>query len=170
MSSSISIALLLRKATAGLTKTATGGKLVFLNFVVGGGASACANFCNTLCMRYTEIEKGIEVYSDDKLSEPVGISKKCAESAVKQTAVSRMMMSIVAMGIPTFMLMVMDKMRLVPKSKFPKLFVEVPTVAFGLFMGLPLSVAYFPPVSTLSGPQLEPEFKKYETVYFSKGL
>ena len=143
--------MLLRKATAGVTSRASGGMLVFLNFIVGGGASACANFCNTLCMRYTEIEKGIQVYSDEKLSEPAGVSKVCAESAVKQTAISRMMMSIFALGIPTALLMVMDKIGMVPKAKIPKLMMEVPTVAFGLFMGLPLSVAYFPPISTLPG-------------------
>ena len=81
-----------------------------------------------------------------------------------------MMMSIFAMGIPTGMLMVMDKMGMVPRAKIPKLLIEVPTVAFGLFMGLPLSVAYFPPISTLPGSNLEPELKKYETIYFSKGL
>ena len=82
VSSSIFIATLLRKITAGATKSARGSKLVLLNFLVGASASAAANFCNTFCMRYTEIDKGILVFQDEKLEKTIGVSKKCAESAV----------------------------------------------------------------------------------------
>ena len=68
ISSSIFVGLSLRKLTAGMTKTATGKKLLLLNLLVGASASGCANFCNTICMRYTEIEKGITVYSDENMT------------------------------------------------------------------------------------------------------
>jgi hypothetical protein len=65
--SSLSVAITLRKLTSGITKTATGKKLLVLNTFVGGSAGACVSFCNTYCMRYAETEKGIDVFSDEKV-------------------------------------------------------------------------------------------------------
>lgn len=59
ISSSITVAVTLRKMTAKMTATATGKKLLLLNCLVGATAGGCASFCNTMCMRYAEIEKGI---------------------------------------------------------------------------------------------------------------
>ena len=83
VASSMMIATAMRKATSGLTKGATREKIVFLNYLVGGSAAACANFSNAWCMRYAEMQKGIEVYKDEKLTESVGISQRCAVSAVQ---------------------------------------------------------------------------------------
>lgn len=63
--SSVSVALGLRRLTAGITKTATGKKLLLINTFVGATASGTASFCNTLFMRYAEIEKGIMCYEDE---------------------------------------------------------------------------------------------------------
>ena len=98
--SSLSVAITLRKLTAGITKTATGKKLLVLNTFVGGSAGACASFCNTYCMRYAETEKGIDVFSDEKVQNKAGVSKECAKSAVTETATSRAAMSAVSVGIP----------------------------------------------------------------------
>lgn len=78
ISSSVSVAMFLRMATAGATKKATGAKLLMLNCMVGSTAGACASFCNTMCMRYAEIEKGIDVCEDHELKKKIGISKVCA--------------------------------------------------------------------------------------------
>ena len=51
--------MLLRKLTQGMTKTASGKKLLLLNTFVGGTAGACASFCNTFFMRKAEMDKGI---------------------------------------------------------------------------------------------------------------
>ena len=59
ISSSVSVAILLRKLTEGMTKTASGRKLLLLNTFVGGSAGACASFCNTFFMRKAEMDKGI---------------------------------------------------------------------------------------------------------------
>ena len=121
-------------------------------------------------MRYAEIEKGIEVFADEKLTESVGTSKACAESAVKQTALSRMLMSAIVLGLPTALIVGSNKLGIVPKAKVPKFLFDVQMCIMGLLFGLPLSVAYFPPVASLPSKQLEPEFKDYERIYFSKGL
>lgn len=51
VTAALSVSVTLRKLTAGLTKTATGSKLLILNAAVGGTAGACASFCNTYFMR-----------------------------------------------------------------------------------------------------------------------
>jgi len=76
--SSVGMGLTLRKLTKNITATATGKKLLLVNLLVSATASGCANFCNTLCMRYTEINKGINVYSDIDMKKNEGISVKCA--------------------------------------------------------------------------------------------
>tara|TARA_B110001450_G_C17584655_1_gene466444 strand:- start:402 stop:1115 length:714 start_codon:yes stop_codon:yes gene_type:complete len=73
--SSLSVAITLRKLTAGVTKTATGKKLLLLNTLVGGTAGACASFCNTYFMRMAETEKGIDVFADEELTKKAGVSK-----------------------------------------------------------------------------------------------
>lgn len=170
IASSLSIAVVMRKATAGVTKGATGFKLIFLNSLVATCSSGSANFFNSLTMRYAEIEKGIAVYSDEKLHDYLGTSQMCASSAVYQTALSRIMLSVFCLGIPTIMLYFFEKMKVIPKAKGPKLVFESCCVTFGLFAGLPLSVATFPAIGHRTSAHIEPQFKNYEIVYFSKGL
>jgi len=78
VSSSIFVGVTLRKLTAGLTKTATGKRLLLLNTLVGCTAGACASFCNTSCMRRAEVDKGISVYQNEDLDQHAGISKVAA--------------------------------------------------------------------------------------------
>ena len=100
MTSSMVVSLGVRKLSAPMTKGATGKKLLFLNFLVGASGSMAANFINCLCMRYPEIDRGLTVYSDNKLTQPVGISKICASSAVYETAYSRIIMSFLCLVFP----------------------------------------------------------------------
>lgn len=97
------------------------------------------------------------------------MSKKCAEKAVYNTAVSRMAMSGIALSIPTFMMMGLRNVGLMPSAKIPKLILELSCVGTGLYFGLPLSVATFPNKQIALGKDLEPEFAKYDNVYYSRG-
>lgn len=65
MGSALTVAVGLRKLTGGMTKTATGAKLLLLNTLVGSVAGGTASFCNTYCMRMAETEKGIDVFTDE---------------------------------------------------------------------------------------------------------
>lgn len=56
VSSSLLVAITLRKLTQNLTRTATGTKLILLNTLVGSLASASAGFCNTTLMRKPEVD------------------------------------------------------------------------------------------------------------------
>lgn len=51
VTSALFVSISLRKITSGLTKTATGSRLLFLNALVGSVASGTAGFCNTTCIR-----------------------------------------------------------------------------------------------------------------------
>jgi len=168
--SSVGMGVTLRKLTAGITSRSTGMKLFFINFIVSAFSSGTAGFCNSLCMRYPEITKGIKVYSDPNLENYVGISKKSAESAVYETASSRFVMSLTCMGVPTLMLLGLGSMGMVPKGKAPKTLFEIFMIAFGLYVGLPISVAVFPSLTAKNGKDLEEEFHKHDKIFFNKGL
>jgi len=63
-SASVGVGLGLRALTSGITKTATGKKLLVLNALIGGLAGGTASFVNTYMMRKAEMEKGIGVFED----------------------------------------------------------------------------------------------------------
>ncbi len=160
----------MRKLTAGMIVGISGKKLLLINFAVSAAASMSANFCNSLCMRYPEIEKGIEVFSDEELKVPAGISQKCAESAVYETAYSRVAMSFMVLAIPVALVLASGKMGIKPKGTFAKNLLQMTTIGLGLQLGLPMSVAIFPPVSIKNGSELEESFHIHEKIYFNKGL
>ena len=145
--SALTVAILLRKMTGGMTKTATGTKLLLLNTLVGGTAGACASFCNTYCMRMAETEKGINVYKDEKLEQLAGVSKLAATSAVTETAASRSCMSLSSVGIPAMLIIALKGIGISPQGKVLKNLLEINCVGLALLVGLPGSVSVFPPVS-----------------------
>lgn len=49
-----------------------------MNSLVNLTANATGNFLNTYSMRRTEMQKGIEVFRDEQMTDKVGISKICA--------------------------------------------------------------------------------------------
>ena len=163
--------MFLRILTAGATKRATGSKLLMLNCMVGATAGGCASFCNTLCMRYAEIEKGIDICEDKELTKKIGISKVCAKNAVIETSMSRSAMSVSSVFIPAALIVMLGGMGIAPQSFVAKSTLEVLCVGTALRIGLPLSVSIFPPISEKeTSGEMEEEFKKYKMVYFSKGL
>jgi len=168
--SSLSVAITLRKLTAGVTKTAKGKKLLLLNTLVGGSAGACASFCNTYFMRMAETEKGIDVFADEKLTKKAGVSKVCAKSAVTETAWSRAAMSASSVSIPAILILALGAVGISPANKVFKNIVEINCVATGLLIGLPFSVSIFPPVSIKNGKELETDFHSHDKIYFNKGL
>jgi len=160
--SSITVASGLRKLTANATRTATGKKLLLLNTLVGATAGGCASFCNTLCMRYAEIEKGIDIASDSECEKTVGISKICAKNAVVETSISRAIMSISSVTIPSGIILSLGLVGIAPTAFAQKTVLEVLCVGGALRVGLPMSVAVFPPITMKNGSDVEPEFKEYK--------
>ena len=165
---SVGVGVSLRKLTSGMTKSATGNKLLILNFLVAASASGSANYCNTMIMRYQETKKGITVYKDQDLTIPVGVSSVCATKAVTETAQSRVCMSYMCIGIPTFSMLMMSALGVMPKARGPKFIAEIGCISVGLLIALPFSLSIFPPTSSLPGKKTE--FPEEDMLYFNKGL
>ena len=68
------------------------------------------------------------------------------------------------------MMMGISSMGMMPRVKGLKMVTEVGCVGVGLWLGLPLSVATFPNLTVVKGNTCEPEFHKYEKVYFNRGM
>lgn len=83
---------------------------------------------------------------------------------------SRSAMSMCSVTIPCVLILSLGLIGIAPKTKLLQTVLEVNCIGVALFVGLPFSVAIFPPVSQKKGDELEPEFKKYDNVFFSKGL
>ena len=162
--------LSLRKLSAGMTKKATGTGLLLLNTMVGATAGAAASFCNTYAMRYAEINKGIEIFGDEKMTNKLGISKLAAKSAVTETSMSRAIMSSSSVIIPTTLILMLKMIGISPQAQVAKTAVETLCIVTALRVGLPLSVSVFPPISERPSKEMEVEFHSQEKVYFSKGL
>ena len=79
-------------------------------------------------------------------------------------------MSASSVIIPTFFILTLAKIGISPKGKVLKTLVEFNCVIAALLIGFPFSVSIFPPMSIKQGKDLEPEFKSYDKIYFSKGL
>ena len=65
VSSAVMVGLGMRKITEPYIKTASGRKLLVLNTFVAATANSAASFCNTSFMRRAEVQKGINVCSDE---------------------------------------------------------------------------------------------------------
>ena len=80
VSSSMSVAYILRKITnSRSSKMATGRTLLLMNVLVNGTANATANFMNAYFMRKAEAKNGIDMFADKTLQKKVGVSRLAAE-------------------------------------------------------------------------------------------
>lgn len=120
-------------------------------------AVASAGFLNSYCMRMSEMKQGIAIYNEDE--EYIGISKKSAEKAVIQTALSRTILPMPVFFIPGISMFLLDKMGLIPSAKVPKTILELSVLAVALWVALPLSVSLFPQKGEISVNDVEPEFR-----------
>jgi hypothetical protein len=51
-----------------MTRRASGSRLLIMNTVISSVASGIAAYFNTTCIRQAEINNGIQVYSDPKMT------------------------------------------------------------------------------------------------------
>ena len=170
LTSSITIAVGMRKILEPFARGGSASKQILFNGIVAVSGSAAANFFNTMAMRYTEIDKGITMYKDEQLTQDIGISKKGAEMAVYNTAISRMCMSLFVLSTPTTIMLFSRMLGFAPAGKAPKMLFDVTSIGLGLYIGLPLSVATFPSISKTGGKNLEEPFHQHEHVYYNRGM
>jgi hypothetical protein len=78
-------------------------------------ALSISGFLNAWIMRRTEMQKGIDVLEPETM-EPVGVSKNCAQKAVYQTAVTRILFNVLIF-YPPMVILAIERMHLRPKHR-----------------------------------------------------
>ncbi|KAH3786577.1 sideroflexin-5-like [Dreissena polymorpha] len=170
VTSAISIAVGLSYLIKKASRFSASTKLLIQRFVPYP-AVACANICNVLLMRNTELTEGISVM--DKDHNVVGSSKIAAKRAVFSTAGTRVVLPAPILIIPPIVMTFLEKTRFLqrnPRFHLP-LNALACTISFGL--ALPATVAMFPQYATIATKDLEPEIQaatSEETLIYNKGL
>lgn len=152
----IGTSLGIRQLLSPLTKGKTGAGVVFVSTLSTYVACALAGFANCYLMRQTELNKGINVINPET-NQPLGLSKKCAEVAVYNTAVSRFGMAA-PLFIPAILFFAFDKIKMVPTQKHARILFEMGLCFLNCYMAVPLSVAMFPKYGKISAAEIEAEF------------
>jgi hypothetical protein len=143
VSSSIIVALSLRKGAMKWTKNMTGSNLIVANSITAFGGSATAGYLNAYAMRQTEIIKGIDVMDPAEPSKPIGIkSSAAAKIAVSQTANSRVVGTIPLL-FPSLVFLLFDKMKIMPHRFWPKTLVQGIVFCLELYIAIPMGVAFY---------------------------
>ena len=151
VTSAILVAMGMRALTAPAAKSATGTELMLLNTIVACVSGAAASYCNTTFMRKAEVDRGIQVCSDKELTNVVGTSKIAAQSAVRETAISRSICSVVGFLLPIIFVMLVGLLGVHPVSTRGKIAVECFCILMSLRVNLPFSMSIFPPLSVKKG-------------------
>ncbi|KAL8425674.1 hypothetical protein Efla_003994 [Eimeria flavescens] len=140
-------------------------------------AVAGANVANIYCMRGHECINGIQVFTEG--GQPLGISKRAGVEAVKQTAISRVVIPLPILLLPKPIISFFNVALPVTRSNaFVKVLTEMSVIYGCVNVGLPLGVAVFPSSGSLPVSQLEPEFEGLKDengspvtrVVFNKGI
>jgi len=162
----VSLSFMIKRAN-GLSPTV---KLLIQKFVPFP-AVATASTCNVLLMRNSELSEGIEVF--DRNENNVGTSKVAAKKALKETAITRMVLPAPILLIPPVVMTAFEKTKWLQRNMRFHLPLNalVTTLSFGL--ALPVAIALFPHISQITKEELEEELQKNtaeEILYYNKGL
>ncbi|XP_076439620.1 sideroflexin-5-like [Babylonia areolata] len=162
----VGLSLLIRRAS-GFSHTT---KMLIQRFVPFP-AVATASTCNVVLMRNSELVEGIEVF--DKANNTIATSKAAAKKALGETALTRMFLPAPILLIPPVVMNFLEKTRFL--RTYPKMHLPMNAVVCTLSFGfaLPVAIALFPQVSSISKDALEPEVQKLtsdDVVYYNKGL
>lgn len=126
-------------------------------------AVVVANTINMFCMRSKELIDGIEVI-DSKTGKKLGHSRKAAQEAVSETAISRAIISAGVLFVPPLIDNVLQqridlKYANHPRLRLIKTSVLVVVCAACFYAVLPVSVAAFTQYKKMPVSKLEPELK-----------
>lgn len=142
VSTSIGVGLGVRKLLTPYSNHFKGPRQLFFNFLISFAAVGTASFANCLLMRSKEMKEGIMLR--DKEGNEVGKSQIIGRKAVLQTGVTRYIMPIAPLLIPTVTFYFLEKKKLVPKNRIAKLFVDTAVFMAALTFAPPLACAVFP--------------------------
>jgi hypothetical protein len=156
VTASIGVGLGIRKVLSPFEPHFKSKKGLFLNFLISFCAVGSANFVNLLLMRSKEMKEGIML--QDQQGNEVGKSKTIGRTAVLQTGLTRYVMPIGPLLIPTLTFYLMEKRKLIPKNRFLKMSVETLVFLAALTFAPPMATAIFPQTAVAQVSKLENEF------------
>ena len=137
VTTSLSVGLGMRRILNPIAKSMKGPSKLFINFLISLSAVGSAGFLNLLIMRSKEIKEGI-MLSDSNGNE-VGKSKIIGRKAVVSTAMTRLLMPIPPLLLPTITFYVMEKKRLIPRNRYLKGILDATIFFTYLSLGPPLA-------------------------------
>lgn len=103
------------------------------------------------------MQKGISVLHPET-GKDLGKSKKCAREAVVNTAISRIFLNV-TIFLPPIALVIIEKMKCMPKNFYLKTFLELVLISGELYLAVPTGIAMFPQTATIEANKLEVEFQ-----------
>uniref|UniRef100_A0A0R3RWD1 Sideroflexin-5 n=1 Tax=Elaeophora elaphi TaxID=1147741 RepID=A0A0R3RWD1_9BILA len=147
-------------------------KRVIIQRFVPLPATSLASSLNVLCMRWNELESGINVY--DSSQNVIGVSKNAAKKAVMDTTLTRALLPIPVLMIPPCVMPLLEKKyQWITKSTTRHIFISAIVCIFSFGFSLPISLAIFPQESQISRNNLEPEIREKTTqeyLFYNRGL
>lgn len=132
-----------------------------MNTVSAFFACSTAGFLNALVMRYTELEKGIDVFDPNNQEDIIGKSKIAAKKAVVQTAVSRYILTV-TIFIPSMLLFAIERAKIMPRNFALKTTLELSLFFCELYLAVPLAIAAYPQYGVIKREEMEPELREWK--------
>ena len=181
---SCGLALITRTMFAKQIGKFTGAKLVVANASLSYICAAPAGAANVTLMRYKEVDQGIMV-QNRKGDVEYGKSKQAGKNAIRETAISRCVLPIPVLFLPSVFNGILSKLRLMPKNQAASKLIELSFVLCSLTFALPMSIAMFEQRSSLSRTNIDEEMREIkpkeedeenkdkefvDMFYFNKGL
>lgn len=176
VTASISIGLGMRRLLTPYSKHFKGPAQLFFNFLINVTAIGCAGVLNVLIMRSKEMKEGITL--TDVNGNEIGKSPMIGKDAVVKTALSRVILPIPPLLLPTIAFYLMERRNMMPKNRFVKILVETGIFFGSMAFAPPLCCAIFEQTSKVDVSTLEPEFHNIKDskgdlikeLYYNKGL
>lgn len=156
VTSSIAVALTVRKALSGWTHNLHGSKLIIANSISSFFACSTAGYLNAHFMRKTELERGIDIHDDE--GKYHGKSKIAAHRAVNQTANSRFFLAV-PIFIPPFILYAIERKNMMPRNFYLRTLLEISAISFELYCAVPFAIGAYPQYGHLRVDEVEEEFR-----------
>ncbi|CAI2374405.1 unnamed protein product [Moneuplotes crassus] len=175
VSTSIGIGLGVKALLNPLAKNLKGPSQIFINFLITLSAVGSAGFLNLLIMRSKEIKDGISLIDNE--GNDRGKSKIIGKSAVINTALTRFIMPIPPLIVPTVLFYFIEN-NLKKRHRLVKLGVEIGTFFACLSFGPPIACGLFEQNIKAHISGLEPEFQNLKDshgnqvteLWYNKGL
>ncbi|XP_034081452.1 sideroflexin-4 isoform X2 [Gymnodraco acuticeps] len=133
--------------------------------------SAAVAFISVYTVRSEESQTGIKVF--DSNGNLVGLSKAAGQKAVKETALSRAALFGTTAAVPSLLITLLWRTRVIQKSSVLIAPLRYMSVAIGFGLMIPVSFSLFPQLGTIKKENVEKNLQKAACdglLYYHRGL